>query len=53
MRIKKVDSKSIKLYETNQVKLKTAGNIREVQFTSGNNEWCPMQNISKDRYIKK
>lgn len=36
MRIKKVDSKSIKLYETNQVKLKTAGNIREVQFTAGN-----------------
>ena len=53
MRIKKVNSDAIKLYEASQVKLKTAGNTREVQFTSGNNEWCPIQNISKDRYIDK
>lgn len=48
-----MDSKSIKLYETSQVKLKTAGNTREVQFMVGNDKWCPIQNISKDRYINK
>ena len=33
--------------------MKTAGNTREVRFTAGNNERCPIQNISKDRYINK
>lgn len=53
MRIKKVDSKSIKLHETSQVKLKTAGNTREVRFMVGNNNHCPIQNISKDKYLDK
>lgn len=53
MRIKKVSSDTIKLYETSQVKFKTAGNTREVQFTAGNNNHCPMQDISKDKYLDK
>lgn len=53
MRIKKVNSDAIKLYETSQVKLKTAGNTREVQFMAGNNNRCPIQNISKDKYLDK
>ena len=53
MRIKKVSSDVFKIYETSQVKLKTAGNIREVQFTAGTNNHCPIQNISKDKYIDK
>ena len=42
MRIKKVNSDAIKLYETSMVKLKTAGNTREVQFMAGNNNRYPM-----------
>ena len=53
MRIKKVNSDSIKLYDNTQVRLKTAGNIREVQFSAGNNNFCPIQNISKDKYLDK
>lgn len=53
MKIKKVNSDAIKLYENSQVKLKTAGNIREVQFMAGNNNYCPIQNISKDKYLDK
>ena len=53
MRIRKVNSDAIKLYETSQVKLKTAGNTREVQFMAGNNNRCPIQNISKDKYLDK
>ena len=53
MRIKKVNSDAIKLYETSQVKFKVAGNTREVQFTTGNNTFCPIQNISKDKYLDK
>jgi hypothetical protein len=53
MRIKKVNLDAIKLYETSQVKLKTAGNTREVQFMVGNNYYCPIQNISKDKYLDK
>ena len=37
MQIKKVNSDAIKRYETSQVKLKIAGNTREVQFMAGNN----------------
>ncbi len=51
MRIKKVDSKSIILREETEVKFKTAGNTREVQFSAGVNRRCPIQNISKDRYL--
>ena len=53
MRIKKVNSDAIKLCETSQVKFKMAGNIREVQFMAGNNNRCPIQNISKDKYLDK
>lgn len=51
MRIKKMNSKSIQLHETSQVKLKTTENTREVQFTGGNNNHCLIQNISKDKYL--
>ncbi len=50
---KKVSLDVFKIYETSQVKLKTAGNIREIQFTAGTNNHCPIQNISKDKYIDK
>lgn len=53
MHIKKVDFKSIQLHETSQVKLKTVENTREVQFTAGNNNHCPIQNIFKDKYLGK
>lgn len=52
MSIKKVNPDTIKLSETSQVKLKI-GNTREVQFTSGNNNSCPIQNIFKDKYLDK
>ncbi len=48
MSIKKVSPDVFKIYETSQVKLKTAGNIREIQFTAGTNNHCPIQNISND-----
>ncbi|WOO35661.1 hypothetical protein R2R35_17920 [Anaerocolumna sp. AGMB13020] len=51
MRIKKMDSKSIILHEETEVKFKTAGNTREVQFSAGVNRRCPIQNISKDKYL--
>ena len=53
MSIKKVSPDVFKIYETSQVKLKTAGNIREIQFTAGTNNHCPIQNISKDKYMDK
>lgn len=53
MKIKKVDSKSIILHEETEVKFKTAGNTREVQFSAGVNKKCPIQNISKDKYLDK
>ena len=53
MKLKKVSSDTVKLCETSQVKLKTVGNTREVQFMAGNNKWCPIQNISKDKYLDK
>lgn len=51
MRIKKVDSKTIILHEETEVKFKTAGSIREIQFSAGVNKRCPIQNISKDKYL--
>lgn len=53
MRIKKVDSISIILHEDTEVKFKTVGNTREVQFSTGVNKKCPIQNISKDKYFDK
>ena len=53
MRIKKVDSKSIILHDETEVKFTSAGNMREVQFSAGVNRRCPIQNISKDKYLVK
>lgn len=53
MRIKKVSSDIIKLYETSQLKLKTARNTQEVQFTAGNNNHYLIQNIFKDKHLDK
>ena len=53
MRVRKVDSDAIKLYESSQVKFKTTGTIREVQFSAGVNKSCAIQNISKDTYLDK
>ncbi|WP_147297499.1 hypothetical protein [Lachnotalea glycerini] len=33
--------------------MKIAGNTREVQFSAGVNKRCPIQNISKDKYLDK
>ena len=53
MRVRKVDSDAIKLYESSQVKFKTTGTIREVQLSAGVNKSCAIQNISKDTYLDK
>lgn len=53
MKIRKVNSELIKLYENTEVKFKIAGNTREVQFSAGVNKKCPIQNISKDKYLDK
>ncbi len=53
MRVRKVDSDVIKLYELSQVKFKTTGTIWEVQFSAGVNKSCAIQNISKDTYLDK
>ena len=49
MCIKKVNPVVIKLYETIQVKFKVAENNPQVQFAAGNNNFCTVQNISKDK----
>ena len=51
MRIRKVNSVDVKLYDLTKVKLKTAGNTSVVQFTAGNNKTCTVRNLSKDTYI--
>ncbi len=53
MRVRKVDSDAIKLYESSQVKFKTTGIMREVQFSAGVNKSCAIQNISKDTHLDK
>ena len=53
MQIKKVNSISIILYENTEVKLKTAGNIREFKFSAEVNKKCSIQNISEDKYLDK
>lgn len=50
---RKVSSDKVFLSKESQVKLKTAGNIREVVFSAGVNKQCPIQNISKDKYVDK
>jgi len=53
MRVRKVSSNDVKLYDLTQVKLKTTGNTQVVQFTAGNNKSCPVRNLSKDEYLDK
>ncbi len=53
MRVRKVSSNDVKLYDLTQVKLKTAGNTSVIQFTAGNNKSCPVRNLSKDEYLDK
>lgn len=50
---RKVSSDKVFLSKESQVKLKTAGNIREVVFSAGVNKKCPIQNISKEKYVDK
>lgn len=50
---KRVRSDVVFLCEESKVKLKTAGTMREVVFSAGNNKKCPIQNISKDKYLDK
>ena len=51
MRARKVNSNDIKIHDSVQVKLKTAGNTSVVQFTAGNNKTCTVRNLSKDTYL--
>lgn len=51
MRVRKVNSNDIKIHDSVQVKLKTAGNTQVVQFTAGNNKTCSVRNLSKDTYL--
>lgn len=53
MKLRKVDSKSVVLHEGSNVTLKTCGDSQEVQFTAGNNTKCPIQNLSKNKYLDK
>lgn len=53
MRVRKVDSDAIKLYESSEVKFKTTGTMREVQFSAGVNISCEIPNISKGTYLDK
>ena len=53
MRVRKVNSDGVKIHDSVQVKLKTAGNTQVVQFTAGNNKSCPIRNLSKDEYLDK
>lgn len=53
MRVRKVSSNDIKIHDSVQVKLKTAGNTSVVQFTAGNNKTCSVVNLSKDTYLDK
>ncbi len=46
-----MDLKSIIRHEETEVKFKTVENTREVQFSAGVNKKCPIQNISKDKYL--
>lgn len=53
MRVRKINSNDIKIHDSVQVKLKTAGNTSVVQFTAGNNKTCSVVNLSKDTYLDK
>ena len=49
--VRKVNSDDVKIHDSVQVKLKTAGTTQVVQFTAGDNKSCPVRNISKDTYL--
>ena len=49
MRVRKVNSDGVKIHDSVQVKLKTAGTTQVVQFTARNNKFCPVRNLSKDK----
>lgn len=51
MRIRRMNSDDIKVCDSVQVKLKTAGNIQVIQFTAGVNKTCPVRNLSRDTYL--
>ena len=51
LKSKRVSSDAVFLWEESQVKMKTAGNMQEVQFCAGVNKNCPIQNISKEIYV--
>ncbi len=53
LKSKRVSSDAVFLWEESQVKMKTAGNMQEVQFCAGVNKNCPIQNISKEKYVDK
>lgn len=43
MRVRKVNPDGVKIHDSVQVKLKTAGNTQVVQFTAGNNKLYPVR----------
>ena len=53
MRVRKVNSEGVKIHDSVQEKLKTAGkkkttgNTSVVQFTAGYNKSCPVRNLSR------
>lgn len=51
MRVRRMNSDDVKVCDSVQVKLKTAGNTSVIQFTAGNNKSCPVRNLSKDSYL--
>ncbi len=53
LKAKRVASDTVSLSEKSNVKLKTAGTMREVVYSAGVNKKCPIKNISKDKYLDK
>lgn len=51
MRVRRMNSDDVKVCDSVQVKLKTAGNTSVVQFTAGNNKTCTVRNLSKVTYL--
>lgn len=53
MRVRRINSKTIKIHNRTIVKVKTTGNTQVVQFVAGNNKKCSVINLSKDTYCNK
>ena len=53
MKVKKIKSDVIILYENTEAKLKICVTCREIQFISRNNNKCPIQNLSEDKHMEK